>query len=113
MSGAATQARLWYWQRISAMALALFVAIHLVTIVYAVRGGLTGAEILARTQGNWLVAAFYGAFVIACAVHVPIGLARIAEEWLGWSGRRSNAAAALVALALAALGLRAVWAVVA
>lgn len=113
MSSASTQARLWYWQRISAMALALFVAIHLVTIVYAVRGGLSGAEILARTQGNWLVAAFYGAFVIACAVHVPIGLARTAEEWLGWSGRRSNAAAALVALALAALGLRAVWAVVA
>lgn len=113
MSSASTQARLWYLQRISAMALALFVAVHLVTIVYAVRGGLSGAEILARTQGNWIVAAFYGAFVIACAVHVPIGLARIAEEWLGWSGRRSNAAAALVALALAALGLRAVWAVVA
>lgn len=113
VSSASSQARLWYWQRISAMALALFVAIHLVAIVYAVRGGLTGAEILARTQGNWLAAAFYGAFVIACAVHVPIGLARIAEEWLGWSGRRSNAAAVLVGLVLAAFGLRAVYAVLA
>lgn len=113
MSAAATQARLWYLQRLSAMVLALFVAVHLATIVYAVRGGLSGAEILSRTQGNWLVAAFYGVFVLACAVHVPIGLARIAEEWLGWSARRSNVAAVAVALALAALGLRAVYAVVA
>ncbi len=113
MSDAATQARAWYWQRVSAMTLAPFVVVHLATIVYAVRGGLTSAEILARTQGSWLVGSFYGAFVIACAVHVPIGLARIAEEWLGWSGRQSNAAAVLVALALGALGLRAVYAVVA
>ncbi|HMN81835.1 MAG TPA: succinate dehydrogenase [Burkholderiaceae bacterium] len=113
MSGAAMQAQLWYLQRVSAMVLALCVAIHLATIVYAVRGGLTGAEILARTRGSLLVAAFYGVFVIACAVHVPIGLARIAEEWLGWSGRRSNAVAVVLALALAVLGLRAVWAVVA
>ncbi|HLS56548.1 MAG TPA: succinate dehydrogenase [Zeimonas sp.] len=113
MSSAATQARLWYWQRISAMALALFVVVHLATIAYAVRGGLSGAEILARTQGNWLLAAFYGAFVIACVVHVPIGLARIAEEWFGWRGRLANAVAAALALVLAGLGLRAVYAVVA
>lgn len=113
VSSAATQARLWYLQRLSAMALALFVAVHLATIVFAVRGGLSGAEILARTQGNWLVAAFYGAFVVACAVHVPIGLARVAEEWLGWRPQLANAAAIVVALALAALGLRAVYAVVA
>ena len=113
MSAVATQARLWAWQRISAMVLALCVAIHLATIVYAVRGGLSAAEILARTQGSWLVAAFYGAFVLACAVHVPIGLARIAEEWLGWSRRLSNGVAALIALALVLLGLRAVYAVIA
>ena len=113
MSAAATQAKLWYWQRISAMVLALFVAIHLAAIVYAVRGGLSGAEILARTHGSWLAAAFYGAFVIACAVHVPIGLARIAEEWLGWTGWRAQALALLTGLALAVLGLRAVYAVIA
>jgi fumarate reductase subunit C len=112
VTSVATQAKLWYWQRLSAMVLAVFVVIHLATIVYAVRGGLTGAEILARTQGSWVIAAFYASFVLACAVHVPIGLARIAEEWLGWSGRRSNVAAMLVAIALAVLGLRAVYAVV-
>ncbi len=113
VSSVATQARLWYLQRLSAMALALFVAVHLATIVFAVRGGLSGAEILERTRGSWLAATFYGAFVLACAVHVPIGLARVAEEWLGWSPRLANAAAIAVGLALAGLGLRAVYAVVA
>lgn len=106
------QARFWYWQRISAMALALFVAIHLITIVYAVRGGLSGAEILGRTHGNWAAGLFYGAFVLASAVHVPIGLARIAEEWMGWDARVSNLAAALFAMLLLVLGLRATYAVV-
>lgn len=80
----ARQAKLWYLQRISAMVLAICVLIHIAVIIYAVRGGLTGAEILERTHGNWLVGLFYAIFVIACAVHVPIGLANIAEEWLGW-----------------------------
>jgi fumarate reductase subunit C len=106
-----TQARLWYWQRISAMVLAFCVVVHLLTIVYAVRGGLSAAEILARTQGNWLFAVFYLVFVVAVAVHAPIGLARIVEEWLGWRGRAGAATAGLLALALLLLGLRAVWAV--
>lgn len=112
-AGVVLQARLWYWQRISAMVLALCVIVHLVTIVYAVRGGLTAAEILARTQGNWAFAAFYLVFVAAVAVHAPIGLARIVEEWLGWRSRASATLAALFAVGLLALGLRAVWAVVA
>ena len=52
MSSIATQARLWYWQRVSAMVLGFCVIVHLATIIYAVRGGLTAAEILARTRGN-------------------------------------------------------------
>ncbi len=105
------QARLWYWQRISAMVLALCVVVHLATIVYAVRGGLSAAEILARTQGNWLFAAFYLVFVVAVALHAPIGLTRILEEWLGWKGRPSAALAAIFGLLLLVLGLRSVWAV--
>ena len=58
---AASEAKLWYWQRISAMPLALFVARPSVTLIYAVRGGLTGAEILGRTRGSWIAALFYGA----------------------------------------------------
>jgi fumarate reductase subunit C len=107
-----TQAKLWFWQRISAVALSLFVLVHLATLVYAVRGGLSAVEILARTRGSVVVAVFYAAFVIACAIHAPIGLARIAEEWLGWSPRVANAFAAAFALLLAITGLRAVYALV-
>lgn len=109
---AATQAKLWYWQRVTAMLLALFVLVHLVTLVYAVRGGLTGAEVLGRTRGSWFAALFYGGFVLTAAVHAPIGIARIAEEWLGLSREKSYAAAALLGVALAISGLRAVYAVV-
>ena len=95
------------------MLLALFVVVHLVTLVYAVRGGLTGADILGRTRGSWFAALFYGGFVLAAAVHAPIGIARIAEEWLGLSRETSYRAAALFGIALAISGLRAVYAVVA
>ncbi len=105
----ATQARLWYLQRISAMILALCVVVHIVTIIYAVRGGLTGAEILARTRGNAVFAAFYVLFVFSAAVHAPIGLARIAEEWLQWRGRSLNALLLTFALVLVLVGLSAVW----
>jgi fumarate reductase subunit C len=108
-----TQARLWYLQRLSAMVMAVFVAVHIGIIVYAVRGGLSGGEILARTQGSLGFAAFYGLFVLACAVHVPIGLLRIAEEWLRWRGPSAVAAALAFGLLLAGMGLRAVYGVIA
>lgn len=109
---AIAEAKRWYWQRISAMVLALCVLVHLAVIIYAVRGGLSAAEILDRTRGNWGFAAFYGVFVLACAVHVPVGLSNIAREWWAasdalalWLGR---AFGALILL----LGLCAVFAVV-
>ena len=51
-----SETALWIAQRASAAVLALCVTVHLVTIVYAVRGGLTAAEIFARTRGSvgWL-----------------------------------------------------------
>jgi fumarate reductase subunit C len=111
LSSIATQARLWYLQRISATVLALCVLVHLATVVYAVRGGLSAAEILARTQGNWAFASFYLVFVGAVTVHAPIGLARIVEEWLGWREWASTLTAWLFAAMLLMLGLRAVWSV--
>ena len=108
----AIEAKRWYWQRISAMVLALCVVVHLLTIIYAVRSGLSAETLLARTRGNLAFAAFYAVFVLACAVHVPIGLARIAEEWLGLKSRTANAAANGVALLLVAMGLTAVYAMV-
>jgi fumarate reductase subunit C len=105
------EARLWLAQRATAVVLAACVAVHLVTIVLAVRGGLSAGEILARTRGSIAVAAFYGVFVIAAAIHGAIGLRTIAREWLRWR-RGVGVAAVVAALALAAFGLRAVAAVV-
>jgi fumarate reductase subunit C len=102
---------LWVAQRASAALLALCVMVHLATMIYAVRGGLTGAEILSRTHGNraWLV--FYSVFVLAVAVHAPIGLRAVLAEWLGWRGRSRDFALIAVAVVLAGMGLRAVAAV--
>ena len=99
---------LWVAQRASATVLALCVLVHLATIVYAVRGGLTGAEILSRTRGNVAWAAFYSVFVLAVAVHAPIGLRAVLAEWLGWRGASREVALAAFAVALAVLGARAV-----
>ena len=113
MSQVRTQALLWYAQRLSAMVLALCVVVHLAGIVYAVRGGLTAAEILGRTRGNWGFGAFYAVFVIACAVHAPIGVANIVAEATGGRGSTAAIVASVLALAILAMGLRAVYGVVA
>lgn len=112
MQSVAMQARAWYWQRISAMVLAVCVLVHLGVIMYAVRGGLSAVEILGRTRGSWGFGLFYAIFVAACAVHAPIGLARILEEWLGWRDRNVALATRLFGLLLLVLGLRAVYGVV-
>jgi fumarate reductase subunit C len=104
-------AALFLAQRASAAVLAFAVAIHLGTVLYAVRGGLTAAEILGRTQGSTAFLIFYGVFVIAVAVHAPIGLRNIMREWLRFRGLPADLAAALAGLLLLLLGLRAVWAV--
>ncbi len=112
MKGAVAQAKLWYWQRVSAMALAVFVLVHLATMVYAVRGGLDAAEILGRTRGSWVAGGFYALFVLAAMVHAGIGLATIAQEWLGIGGRASRALGLAFAIVTGALGLGAVYGVI-
>lgn len=98
-------------QRLSAVVLAAAVAAHLATIFYAVRGGLTAGDILARTHGSLGVFAFYSVFVLAVAVHAPIGLRNVIREWTPWRGRSLDAILIVFALTLLALGLRAVIAV--
>jgi fumarate reductase subunit C len=104
-------AALFLAQRLSAVVLAAAVAVHLATILYAVRGGLTAAEVLGRTRGSTVFLVFYALFVVAVAVHAPIGLRNIMREWLRWRGAASNLAAAAFAILLLLLGLRAVVAV--
>jgi fumarate reductase subunit C len=98
-------------QRVSAMVLGLAVAIHLATILYAIRGGLTAGEILTRTHPNLGFGLFYALFVVAVAVHAPIGLRNVTREWTPWRGRTLDAALALFSVALLVLGMRAVIAV--
>lgn len=111
MTSVRTQTWLWLAQRASAAVLAVGVIAHLVTIIYAVRNGLSAAEILGRTRGNFAWAGFYALFVAAVAVHVPIGLRAIGSEWLNWRGPSLEIAASAIGIGLALLGWRAVWGV--
>jgi fumarate reductase subunit C len=104
-------AALFLAQRLSAAVLAFAVALHLGTILYAVHSGLSAADVLARTRGNAAFAAFYLLFVLAIAVHAPIGLRNIALEWTRWRGRSLDIVLGLFMLALLGLGVRAVIAV--
>ena len=106
------ETRLWLAQRLTAAILAFCVLVHLVTIIYAVRGGLSAAEILGRTRGNFLWAGFYGTFAIAAAIHGAIGLRTVAAEWLRWRGESAELATTIVGFVLTVAGLRAVAAVV-
>ena len=113
MSEVRNQSLLWVAQRASAALLAFCVAVHLVTMIVAVRGGLTAAEILGRTRGSlaWMV--FYGIFVVGVAIHAPIGVRTIVAEWRGAHTRGIDAAMLVFAAILLVLGLRAVFAVTA
>ena len=102
-----TETVLWIAQRARAAVLAVCVVVHLCTIIYAVQGGLSAAEILARTRGNGAGFAFYALFVLAATVHAPIGLRAVLGEWLGWRGRSRDLALLLFAAVLAWAGMRA------
>jgi fumarate reductase subunit C len=107
------EAMFWVAQRGTAVVLAVCVLVHLVTIIYAVRGGLSAGEILARTRGSIAWGTFYSVFVIAAAIHGAIGLRTVAAEWLGFRGDAAELAMTVVGLALTILGLRGVVAMVA
>ncbi len=105
---ARAQTFLWLAQRASGAVLALAVTVHLVTVVYAVRGGLTATEIIERLQGNsaWLV--FYIVFVAAAAVHAPLGVRTIFSEMTPLRGPVLAVLMVLFGVTLAAFGWYAV-----
>jgi len=98
-------------QRITAVFLTFAVIAHLSTILYAVRGGLTAADVMARTRGNGWLLTLYVVFVVAVAIHAPIGLRNILREWTPLNRRSLDIALAAFAVLLLALGLRAAFAV--
>jgi fumarate reductase subunit C len=113
--GSTIRAAAWRFvlQRASAAVLALCVVVHLATIIYAVRHGLTSDAMIARMHANPAWPAFYAVFVIAAAIHAPLGIRAIADEWLGWHGRAVDSALGVLSLVLFASGLYAVHALTA
>lgn len=107
-----TEWRLYLAQRASAALLAPLVLLHLGVMIYAIRGGLTADEILARTRGSLLWGSVYGLFVAAAAVHAAIGLRNILLEWGRLRASWAGVAAWAIFAGLLLAGLRAVAAVV-
>jgi fumarate reductase subunit C len=104
--------RLYLWQRLTAALMLPLVLVHLAVVFYASQKSLAAADILARTRGSLAWGAFYGLFVVAAAVHAPIGLRTVLCEWTPLPARICAFAASAFGLLLLALGLRAVAAVV-
>ena len=104
----AAETWLWLAQRISAVVLAVVIVIHLGTIIYAVRGGLTAAEIIARIGGSMGWTVFYGVFVTAVAVHAPIGLRAILAEMTALPRRRVDLLCFIAAVLIGYFGYRVV-----
>jgi fumarate reductase subunit C len=100
---------LWVMQRATAAVLALAVIIHIATVVYAVRGGLSAMEIIERVQGNigWFL--FYIVFVFAAAIHTPLGLRIVLTEMTPLRGITIDVVVVLLGLIIAVLGWRAAF----
>jgi fumarate reductase subunit C len=104
--------RLYLWQRATAALMAPLVLVHIAVIFYASRNGMTAADILSRTRGSIVWASYYGLFVAAASIHAAIGVRNVLTEWSPLADRRAGLLALVFGLLLAALGARAVFAVV-
>ena len=104
--------RLYLLQRGTALLMVPLIVGHIAIIFYATRKGLTAADILGRTRGSVGWGLYYALFVLAASVHGAIGLRTIAQEWASLRGRSLDLLMWGFGLVLAALGLRAVYAVV-
>ncbi len=104
-----TRVETWLWmaQRGAALILALCVAGHLATIIYAVHRGLSAASILGRTHGNVPWFFFYLLFATAAAIHGGIGLRTIIRETTAWRGISLEATVGVFVALVAFAGWRA------
>jgi len=104
--------RLYVWQRLTAALMVPLVLVHVAIIFYATREGMTAADILARTRGSIAWASFYGAFVVAVAIHAAIGVRNVLTEWSPLEDRSAGILASAFGALLLLLGARAVVVVV-
>jgi len=104
-----TEARLWLAQRVSAMVLAVCITVHIGTIIMAVQGGVSAAEIVARIGGSAAWFAFYLIFVAAIVIHAPIGLRAVLSEMTKLSRARVDLLCFIAAAFIGYLGFRVAW----
>jgi fumarate reductase subunit C len=104
--------RLYLWQRGTAAVMAPLVLIHIAVIFYATRQGLSAADILSRTRGSVVWASYYGLFVAAVSIHAAIGIRNILAEWTPLTDRSAGRLSLGFGFILAALGARAIYALV-
>jgi len=106
------QRTLFLIQRLTALLLAPLVIIHLILIFYAVNGGLSAEEILGRTRGNYGWGLFYTLFVIAAALHAPIGIRNVLIEWTPLPRQAVTVLCIFLSIGFLWMGMTAVRAVV-
>ena len=99
-------------QRATGALLAILLLIHLATIIYAVQGGLSVAEIVARVRGQVYWIGFYSLFGLTAIIHAMIGLRKILIEWLPINTRIINVITTLYVFAATWLGFKAIAAIV-
>jgi fumarate reductase subunit C len=104
--------RLYLWQRATAALMAPLVIVHIAVIFYATRQGLSAADILSRTHDSIVWASYYGIFVAAVSIHAAIGVRNVLTEWSPLTDRSAGLLAVMLGIILAALGFRAIVALV-
>ena len=100
--------KLWLAHRLTGMLLGVFVVIHLVGMIIAIQGGLSSAEILSRTQNNYILGIYYCLFTIAAAMHSSIGLRTVTREVFGWKGRITSSVLFCLFLGQSIVGISAI-----
>ena len=104
--------KLYVWQRATAAIMAPLVLVHIAVILYVSRHGLTAADILSRTHGSMLWAAYYGLLVAAASIHAGIGVRNVLLEWSPFRQRSIDTFAILFGQLLLWTGLPAVYVLV-
>lgn len=98
-------------QRASAAVLGALLVVHLATIIYANRGGLTIAEITGRLQSSFLWQLMYAVFIVAALVHAAIGIRNVLAETPAIPGSVSAGIIIAYTLGSATLGVLAILAI--
>ncbi len=103
--------KLFVLQRATGALLAVLLLIHLVTVIYAVQGGLSVAEITERVRGNLFWIVFYSVFGLTAIIHALIGLRKVLTEILPINQRMIDLVVALYVFGGLWLGLQAIAAI--